>query len=474
MDEALIYQYISQQWDACIIPELKRYIRIPNKSPDFDPDWQQHGYMEQAVTLIVDWCRQQGPEDMQVEVIRLPGRTPLIFMEIPGAIDDTVLMYGHLDKQPEMLGWSDGLSPWEPVVRNGRLYGRGGADDGYAAFASVTAINALRQQGIAHGRCVILIEACEESGSYDLPYYITHLASRIGEPDLIVCLDSGAGNYEQLWVTTSLRGNLVGELSVELMTEGVHSGNASGIVADSFRVAKQLISRIEDEVSGCVLLPELQCEIPHSRIKQAQQCAAVLKHQVYSEFPWRSGATPVCENLTELILNRTWRAALAVTGADGLPSLRDAGNVLRPQTKLKLSMRIPPLCEPEQAMQALRKALTENPPYNAKVAFNSDDGAMGWNAPVMQQWLADAIDKASLSYYQKPVVFMGEGGTIPFMGMLGQQFPRAQFMITGVLGPQSNAHGPNEFLHIEMGKKVTACVSSVVAKHCLYRSNCRA
>ncbi|MCL9683510.1 M20 family metallopeptidase [Legionella maioricensis] len=457
-----LYDYIDHQWQEEILPSLCDYIKMPNKSPHFDTQWQEHGYMDQAVNHIADWCKTHAPQGMKLDVLRLEGRTPLIFIEVPGQINETVLLYGHLDKQPEMSGWHEDLHPWKPVLKNGLLYGRGGADDGYSAYASLTAIRALEAQGVPHPRCVLIIEACEESGSYDLPYYIELLKERIGRPALVICLDSGAGNYEQLWMTTSLRGNVVGELSVELISEGVHSGNASGIVADSFRVARQLISRVEDEVSGEVKLSELYCEIPEERIKQAHQCAETLSEQVYSEFPWQKGVQPVVEDKVQLILNRTWRPALTVTGADGFPAIADAGNVMRPKTALKLSMRLPPLVNPKKAASAIQEALTKNPLYNAKVGFNVDDGSKGWNAPLLSPWLAKAADEASLTYYNKPAAFMGEGGTIPFMGMLGEQFPDAQFMITGVLGPHSNAHGPNEFLHLDMVKKLTSCVSYVL------------
>jgi acetylornithine deacetylase/succinyl-diaminopimelate desuccinylase-like protein len=465
LNSSELYQYISNQWEETIIPSLIDYIKIPNKSPDFDDKWFEHGYMEQAVELISNWCEQNAPKNMEMQIVRLEGRTPLIFMDIPGQCDNTVVLYGHLDKQPEMEGWDDELGPWKPVLKDGKLYGRGGADDGYAAFASLTAINALQKQNIPHARCIVIIEACEESGSYDLPFYIEHLKPKIGEPELVVFLDSGAGNYEQLWITTSLRGNIVGELSTEVIKEGVHSGNASGIVADSFRVATQLIARIENNQSGEITLPELHVEIPNERIEQAAVCAEVLGDKVFSEFPFHPGVKPVSDDKQQLVLNRTWKPALSITGAGGLPTIANAGNVSRPITSLKLSMRIPPTCCPKTASDAMQKALTDNPPYNTKVTFNCDDGALGWNAPPQAEWLSDAMQEASTTYYQKPVVYMGEGGTIPFMGMLGDKFPNAQFMITGVLGPSSNAHGPNEFLHIEMGKKVTACVSHVLFKH---------
>ena len=462
-----LYKFIEHEWQEDILPSLYDYIKIPNKSPLFDPKWQEHGYMEQAVTHIANWCKAHAPKDMTLEIIRLPERTPLLFMEIPGESEGTVLLYGHLDKQPEMSGWRDGLGPWEPVILDGHLYGRGGADDGYAAYASLTAIRALQEQGMSHARCIVIIEACEESGSYDLPFYIDALKERIGEPSFVICLDSGAGNYEQLWMTTSLRGNLVGELTVELLDEGVHSGSASGIVADSFRIARQLISRIENEVTGEVTLAELHCDIPPQRIEQAEACAKILGDEVFRGFPLKEGVLPITMDGKELVLNRTWRPALAVTGADGIPPIADAGNVLRPKTSLKLSMRIPPTVCPETASKAMARTITDKPPYHAKVTFHIDDTSRGWHAPLLADWFAKAVDNASRQFYNKPAVYMGEGGTIPFMGMLGEQFPQAQFMITGVLGPHSNAHGPNEFLHLDMVKKLTACVSYVLNQHAL-------
>jgi acetylornithine deacetylase/succinyl-diaminopimelate desuccinylase-like protein len=460
-----LYDYIRREWQENVLPSLCEYIKIPCKSPQFDKEWQANGYLEQAVNHASEWCRAHAPKEMKLEVIRLPNRTPLLFMEVPGKTEETVLLYGHLDKQPEMTGWDEGMGPWTPVIKEDRLYGRGGADDGYAVYASLTAIRALQEQGLDHARCVVIIEACEESGSSDLPYYIDVLKNRIGSPSLVIGLDSGAGNYEQLWMTTSLRGIVVGELSVELLKEGVHSGNAGGIVPDSFRIAKQVISRIEDEVSGEIKLAELHCEIPKERIAQAANCAEVLGDEVYKNFPFCPGVEPISKDRQQLILNRTWRPALAVIGATGLPAIADAGNVLRPKTSLQLTMRIPPLVSPQKAAQAIQEALTKNPPYQAKIAFRIDGDGKGWHAPSLTTWLAKAADDASMAFYHKPAVYMGEGGTIPFMGMLGEKFPDAQFMITGVLGPHSNAHGPNEFLHLKMVEKLTACVAFVISRH---------
>lgn len=465
MNVANLQHYINTVWDDSVLSTLMSYIEIPNKSPMFDPHWQQHGHMEKAVALLAAWVEQHRPHHATIDVLTSPGKTPCLVIDVPGNVDETVLLYGHLDKQPEMSGWAHGLGPWQPVLKDNRLYGRGGADDGYALFASVLAINALQQQAIPHARCIILIEASEESGSVDLPYYMDRLAPEIGEPSLIVCLDSGAGNYEQLWMTTSLRGNIVGELTVEVLSEGVHSGNASGIVPDSFRIARQLLNRIEDENSGQLLLPSLQVTIPPSRITQARHCADVLGEGVKAAFPFQLGAKAMAEDACQLILNRTWRGALTVTGASGLPALEDAGNVLRPKTTLKLSIRTPPTCDTQRAYQALESALLASPPYQAKVTFKGTGCSQGWHAPELKPWLENACQQASKALFGKAAMYMGEGGTIPFMSMLGQRFPNAQFMITGVLGPHSNAHGPNEFLDIEMAKKLTACVAVVLKQH---------
>ncbi|MCW0385883.1 hypothetical protein NB722_000422 [Xanthomonas sacchari] len=469
MDSAKIDRFLSEKWDDDIVPQLVDYIRIPNKSPMFDADWVAHGYMADAVALMERWARAQAIPGLQVEVVQLEGRTPLIYLEVPASSDatgeDTVLLYGHLDKQPEMTGWDADLGPWTPVLKGDRLYGRGGADDGYALFGSLAAIQALQDQGIPHARCVVLIEACEESGSYDLPAYVDHLATRIGKPSLVVCLDSGCGNYEQLWCTTSLRGLAGGNFSIKVLSEGVHSGDASGVVPSSFRVLRDLLSRLEDEATGKIKVEGLYAEIPEERLAQARKVAEVLGDEVYSKFPFLPGMRPMHEDLSELVLNRTWRPALSVTGADGLPPLASAGNVLRPETAVKLSLRLPPTLDGKHAGELLKDVLLRDPPYGAEVSLALEKSSSGWNAPAQSPWLTDAIEAASQAAFGKPAMYMGEGGSIPFMGMLGEKFPGAQFMITGVLGPHSNAHGPNEFLHIPMGKRVTACVSRVIAAH---------
>ena len=451
-------------WDEAIVPALVDYIRIPARSPHFDPDWARHGHIDAAVNLAAEWCKKHALPGMKLEVVRLEGRTPLLFVEVPGT-KGNVLVYGHLDKQPEMTGWRAGLGPWTPVIEAGRLYGRGGADDGYAVFCALAALRALQQDKRPHARVAMLIECCEESGSYDLPAYLEALAPRIGAPDLVVGLDSGCGNYEQLWGTTSLRGLVNGVLGVEVLTEGVHSGDASGVVAESMRVARHLLERIDDAHSGVVRHAAFHAQIPVERSEQAKRAAEVLGETLWRRFPFVQGMQPMTADLADLVLNRTWRPMLAVTGAEGLPAPAAAGNVLRPRTALTLSLRLPPTVKADSAARQLKAILEADPPYGARVTFEYGQAATGWHAPPTAPWLAAALETASIRNYGKGAMWMGEGGTIPFMAMLGARFPAAQFLITGVLGPQSNAHGPNEFLHIDYAKRLTACVADVLAAH---------
>jgi len=457
--------FVQRAWDDDIVPTLTEYIRIPAKSPMFDAHWAEHGHLERAVGLITDWARRRKIEGLAIEVVRLPGRTPVILMEAPGTGGDTVLLYGHCDKQPEMVGWAADAGPWIPVRRGNRLFGRGAGDDGYAAFAALTAIEALQAQGVAHRRCVVLIEASEESGSPDLPAYVEALADRI-RPGLVVCLDSGCGDYDHLWATTSLRGIISGTLTVEVLSEGVHSGAASGIVPSSFRILRQLLGRIEDERTGEILVRECHVDVPPGRLTEVQAVAAVLGRDVGRGFPLVPGMRPVTADPVQALLNNTWRPALAVTGVDGMPALADAGNVLRPKTSLKLSLRLPPTADAPRAAQRVKEVLEAEPPYGARVTFSTGERpGSGWDAPVMADWLRNSVTRAARAYFNAPPMFDGLGGSIPFMSMLGERFPQAQFLVTGVMGPGSNAHGPNEFIDLPTGVKVTACVAQVLADH---------
>ena len=461
----LLAQRIDEEWTQSIDGLLADYVRIPNKSVLFDPDWEAHGHMDRAAALLAGWASTQPIAGLTVEVLRLPGRTPVIYAEVQGTAPGRVLLYGHFDKQPEFTGWEPGLSPWEPVFRDGKLYGRGGADDGYAIFSSLLAIRLLQEQGVPHAACSILIEGSEESGSIDLPAYVEHLADRLGEPDLVVCLDAECGNYDQFWLTTSLRGNLVGTLSVEVLTEGVHSGMGTGIAASPFRLLRGLLDRLENVHNGDIALESLHVPTPAHRVAEARAAAQVLGDEVAGKLPFAEGVHPLSDDATELLINSTWKPTLTITGAEGLPALGTAGNVLLPRVAVKVSMRLPPTLDAQLAAAQVKSTLERDPPYGARVQFDINSSLGGWHAPALAPWLDQALQQASQHHFGKPCLAMGTGGSIPFIGMLAARYPKTQFLVTGVLGPKSNAHGPNEFLHLGMVRGVTACAAEILAAH---------
>ena len=455
-------QSIDAFWDAEILPALIEYIKIPNKSVHFDPDWESHGYMEDARRLAVDWLRAHPLPGAVIHDLKRAGRSPLILVEVPGGLDQTVLIYGHLDKQPEMEGWHPDGGPWTPVLKDGKLYGRGGADDGYALFAAVAAIRAIDQA--QRPRIVILIEFSEESGSPDLPAYLDECGPIIGEPALVIALDSGAGDYQRLWSTTSLRGLVNAVLDVRVLEETCHSGIASGIVPSSLRILRQLLDRIEDPVTGACRVPELNAPIPEPRRQQARAAATVLGDELLNSFSVVPGLRAVAADPVELLLNNTWRPTLCVVGQDGMPPLASAGNILCAHTAFKLSIRLPPTVPAAVAEAALSRLLLADPPHGARVTLTFEQGSTGWDAPPLAPWLEQATREASARCFGQDPVYIGLGASIPFMSMLGERFPEAQFLITGVLGPKSNAHGPNEFLHIEYARKLTAAVAFILTR----------
>ena len=469
-DSSRAYNEISRHFDESVIPTLVEYIRIPNLSPSFNGGKFDEPETEQAIALFASWVSAQSVAGLTLSIRRLPERTPLMYIEVPASADytgsDSTLLYGHLDKQPPFEGWDEGTGPYIPVIKNGRLYGRGGADDGYALFGSLEAIKAIQSQGKPHARCVILIEACEESGSPDLPAHLASLIEegKIGRVSLVVCLDSGAAGYDTFYMTTSIRGMLMTKLTVQTLTEGVHSGAGGGICADSFRVIRQLLSAIEDENTGD-MADEFQVTVPSDRLAQNALTSARLGASVFQGFPLATGV-PVTSDVAQLSLNRGWRASLTVTGMDGIPPCATGGNVLRPSTSVKLTIRLPPTYDHTKAFGILKEKMEAALPPTATMTLSPPVTAKGWNAPAMEPWLQAALEEATGRVFQDgPPGYIFEGGSIPFLGMLQDMFPMAQFCVTGVLGPHSNAHGPNEFLDIEYCKRVVSCVAGVVAGH---------
>ncbi|ONI72898.1 peptidase M20 [Actinosynnema sp. ALI-1.44] len=469
MEHNTLNSTVSRLWDAEILPSLSELVTIPALSPAFDPDWATTGHLDDAVTHVSKWITARDLPGATVETVRLEGLTPLVMVDVPatpGAEDaGTVLLYGHLDKQPPVGGWSEGLGPWTPVLRDGRLYGRGAADDGYSAYAATAALEAVRAGGGSHARCVILLETSEESGSPHLAPYLEHLRDRLGDVTLVVCLDSGGSDYSRLWLTTSLRGMVSADVTVRVLDAGAHSGLAGGIVPSSFRIMRTLLDRVEDSATGDIPLSAMNVEIPPHRVEEAKVSADAAAGKVGTSFPLAGGTRPVTDDGLELLLNNSWRPTLSVIGASGMPEPYDAGNVLRPYTTLSLSFRLPPTADSAAALEQLTQALTTDVPYGAQVELTRSEVAYGWDAPELAPWLRTTLDDVSSTVFDAPWGTVGLGGSIPFMNLLATTYPSAQFLVTGAVGSDSNIHVPDEWLHLGQAARVTTSVAEVLHAH---------
>jgi acetylornithine deacetylase/succinyl-diaminopimelate desuccinylase-like protein len=466
LDPVATRSTVDEYWERGALDVLSDYVTIPCLSPDFDPDWESNGEMMKAAALLADWARSRPLGDHAVEIVTLPGRTPCLLVEVgasPGREGGRpALIYGHLDKQPPLGEWREGLGPYMPVREGDRLYGRGSVDDGYALFAAIGALETLSRAEVAHGRVLVLIESSEESASEDLAAYLEDLEPRFGDLALICCLDSGGPSYDRLWTTTSLRGLVDAVLRIEVLTDAIHSGIGAGVVPSSFRVLRELLDRIDDTATGDVRLQQAWVDIPPERAKEMDALAESGLSEVQS-LPIVDGLRLEADDVRGLIERGTWHAGLEVTGADGLPRIVDAGNLYRAQTTVKLSLRIPPTADASAVAAALERTLTTDPPQGARVTFTPGHAAQGWSAPAIAPWLAEAVAEASESYYGQTPCGYGVGGSIPFMAALGVKYANAQFFSTGALGADSNAHGINESLHIPTVKSLTASIAEVLA-----------
>ena len=471
MDNALVRGTVERVWDDAVLTSLSEFVSIPALSPIFDEAWETSGHLDAAVEHVRRWLVARDIEGATAEILRLPGKSPVLLFDVPpteGVRADagTALLYGHLDKQPPVGGWGEGLGPWTPVLRDGRLYGRGAADDGYSGYAATAAIEAVRAAGGPHARCVVLLETSEESGSPDLPAYLERYADKLGAVSLVVCLDSGGQDYERLWLTSSLRGLASTTVTVKVLASGQHSGMASGIVPSSFRIMRVLLDRLEDAETGEILLPEMHGEVPPERLAEIKDLADLAPGAARTAFPLLEGMRPVSDDDVELMLNNSWRPTLSVIGGAGFPLPAEAGNVLRTETTLTLSFRLPPTADPKKALAALERTLTTDVPYGAHVELSRSEEGPGWNAPVTAPWLQSALDAASDAVFDgKPWLTMRLGGSIPFMGTLADHYPAAQFVVTGALAADSNAHVPDEWLNIPHAKRVTEAVAHLLAAH---------
>lgn len=458
---------IEQFWLEEAQPTLMDFIRLPSKSTAFDPQWKEHGYLLQACRLAANWIQKIIP-DATCEIIEDEGKTPCLFVEI-GSNDlerqeKTIAFYGHLDKQPENEGWKDGLGPWTPYFDGEYLFGRGACDDGYSVFAMITAVETLRRSKMKHPRIVAIFETQEESGSSDLEGYLHQLKAKIGSPECFIVLDNQCGDYNRLWLNTSLRGNISGTLSVSTMSYGVHSGSFSGIVPDPFTVAMTLLGRIQHPETGEILLDTLQAQIPALRLKQIQEVSLRMGDQIWKTAPLLENVQPKYGNNDAILIQSTWKPSLTIIGIDGIPSIQNAGNVIQGSVSLRLSFRIPPGIDIDNALQSINDCFTQNIPYGCSVTWNSLEYLPGWCAPSHSVKYEKLFHDAGEQVFEEKTLACGQGASIGFIPKFEKLFPKTEIILIGVLGPQSNAHSPNEALNVLYTQKLIETIAIVLSK----------
>jgi len=462
LDLSKLSDFVEEWWDKSALPSLCEFVEIPALSPSFDSEWEANGYLDAAVNTFIAWTRSLPLKGLIVSVHRLKNRSPLLLIKIEGDSDGEVLFYSHLDKQPEATGWSKGKGPWKPVIEDDWLFGRGSVDDGYGGYAGILSVLALQDQGVSHPTCRFLIETGEESGSPDLSFYLDELESVLGVPDLVIVLDTGGIDYDRLWITESLRGIVAGTLSVKVSSVGVHSGHGSGVMPSSFRLARQLLSRIEDENTGEIKPEWLHIDITDKMKEQAKKIVDMNSDSV-DDFPLLDGVEKQVNDPLDIFLAMNLAPSLSIIGADGIPSIQDAGNVLRTNTDLKVSIRTPPGISADEVAKKVQALLEANPPNGAHVSAEMTEVADGFLSPELPEKLSDMLEKSGKKFYGNSPMSLFIGGTIPVMAMLQSRYPDSKFIITGAGGPGGNAHGPDEKLHIPTAKKVTKCMAATVS-----------
>ncbi len=451
-------------WEESILPSLSEFIKIHALSPGFAPDWDELGELQATIDLFCGWLDRQGIAGMTYETHRIGNHSPVLLVTIEGTGSGEVLFYSHLDKQPSRPNlWSEGLHPLKAVRRDPFLFGRGAVDDGYGGYLCVTAIKLLQEAGIPHPKATFLIETCEESGSFDLPPYLDELSDNLGSPDLIVVLDSGGPSYEHIWVSEALRGLVAGNLSVKVSHEGVHSGISGGPIPSSFRIQRMLLDRVEDSKTGEILIPEMHVEISDKIKQEAIELGAILGDELWNSLPVVNTLRPPTTEADQILLGTNWKPAMSVIGADGMPPVLTAGNVLRTHTDLKLSFRIPPGVKAEEVQNIVKEILEKDPPYGAEVTYHATEPADGFHAPPLHEGVSKALNGASMKLTGYSPMVTWVGGTIPFMAMIQNKFPDACFLCTGSSGPGNNAHGPDEKLHIPHSKRLNVVLAIAIA-----------
>ena len=470
MDAKAIQRYVNDFFPNKVLPTFMNYVRIPNTTPSSDPNWKQTGNLLKAAELIVTWIKSLNLKDAKVYLLQDGDHTPFIFTDIAATRkndDRTILFYSHFDKMPATTGWDEGKGATKPVIENGRLYGRGTADDGYASFSVFTAVKCCQDHGVPLPRICITIEGCEESGEEDLRYYFLKLKPIFGNVALFVCMDAGCEDYKRLWVTTTLRGTVQAKVTVNTLSLDLNANLTSGVVPDNYLIMRTIIDALQNE-KGEILVPELNLPedlIPPERVEQCKKVAEIKGEQYKKDVPLYEETEALQSDIYQLVLNKCWRPCLTVIGADGIPKFEDSGNVMKPNLSFQISFRLPPHVDCEKAKEAIDKKIKESIPFNANVQVDIPFCSNGWDLNTFSKRIENTLNNGSKSFFGNELCYRGEGGSIPFVEFFQEHFPKADLANLGIAGMDCNEHGPNESLDLDACKKFIMTLAYLMSEY---------
>ena len=472
MDTELLKKYVDKQFTLNILPNLMNFIRIPNLSPLFDPNWKTNGYLFKAANLIVSYAKSLNIKNAEINLLQDSGHTPMVFIEIPASRKNdnrTVIFYGHYDKQPYGTGWDKDKSPTNPVIVDGRLYGRGSADDGYASFSILTAIKTCQEFNCLMPRICCLFEGAEESTDADLKYYFDKLIPILGDNVVaFIPLDSGCPDYDRLWMANSLRGIVDIDVNIQTLDQESHYGpEASGIIAENLFLMRKIYDGLVDSTNGEFKLEEFKIaedKIPAIVMEQMQKEIEIVGDNFIKNIPLYEGVSPLKTDVKELMINNRWKPSCFILGIDNCPKTEDRGFGVSSGINVRMSIRIPPTVDKNKAIEALKKALSDNIYFGAQVKLGYLDYGEGVLLANMSNKVKNILNKASLEFFGNESVFTGVGGSIPFIGYFQSKYPNTDIICTGIVGSDSHEHGPNENLNIEACKKMVCVLCYFLSK----------
>ena len=471
MEPKILHETISKIFNTTTLPNLMNFIRIPNTSPEFDPDWDKNNLLLKASKLIITFIKTLQLKNTEITLLKDENHTPFILTETKSSKEkekNTILFYAHIDKQPNCEGWDKGKSATNPIIENGRLYGRGSIDDGYAIYSILTAIKYCQDNNLFTNRIICIFECSEESSSDDLNYYFDKLIPFFGNDiSLFCCVDLTCLDYKKMWIVNCIRGVMDFDVKIYTLNNDIYSNFTKGVFPDNFMIFRKLCDLLRNE-KGEFLIPELiisEDKIPKDRKKELEEASKEIGIDFIKVLPLYNNTKPMKDDIYKLLLNNIWKVSMIIKGIDGIPDKKYEGNILSKGLKARIQMRIPPLLNGKKAFEAIKKKFIENTPFNSKVEVEMIGIDDGWNDKNFSERSKNVFNYVSKIGFGNDVGFKFDGGSVPFIQYFENKYPKSQIANLGIRGYECNEHGPNESIDLDACKKFIAALVILMSEY---------